>query len=129
MLYNSEPKSWETLPPMKKPRKMCFGVFMDEKFYVIGGIGGPDSKVLSCGEEYDLVTREWMEIPNMSSTRNGSSGDNEGQSTVAVVTSPLVAAVNNELYATDYADSEVRKYDKGGECGLQLGDCLKERVR
>ena len=31
---------------MKKPRKMCFGVFMDEKFYVIGGIGGPDSKVL-----------------------------------------------------------------------------------
>nr|POF24425.1 zinc finger ccch domain-containing protein 1 [Quercus suber] len=39
-------KSWETLPPMKKPRKMCSSVFMDEKFYVIGGIGGPDSKVL-----------------------------------------------------------------------------------
>ena len=31
---------------MKKPRKMCFGVFMDEKFYVIGGIGGPDLKDL-----------------------------------------------------------------------------------
>ena len=40
-LYNLETKFWETLPLMKKSRKMCSGVFMDEKFYVIGGIGGP----------------------------------------------------------------------------------------
>ena len=31
---------------MKKPRKMFSGVFMDEKFYVIRGIEGPNSKVL-----------------------------------------------------------------------------------
>lgn len=127
-LYNSETKSWETLPPMKKPRKMCSGVFMDEKFYVIGGIGGPDSKVLSCGEEYDLVTREWTEIPNMSPARNGSSGDNEGQGQAAAAAAPpLVAVVNNELYAADYAESEVRKYDKGRRVWVTVGR-LPERA-
>ena len=44
--YNLETKSWETMSSMKKPRKMCSSVFMDEKFYVIGGIEGPDLKVL-----------------------------------------------------------------------------------
>ena len=54
----------------------------------------------------------------MSLTRNGSLGDNEGQST---------AAVNNELYATDYADSEVRKYDKGRRVWVTVGR-LPERA-
>ncbi|VAI60756.1 unnamed protein product [Triticum turgidum subsp. durum] len=36
-LYNSETKSWITLPSMNKRRRMCSGVFMDGKFYVIGG--------------------------------------------------------------------------------------------
>ena len=121
-LYNSETKSWETLPRMKKPRKMCSGVFMDEKFYVIGGIGGPDSKVLSCGEEYDLVTKEWTEIPNMSPA-----GENEGQATAAAAAPPLVAVVNNELYAADYAESEVRKYDKGRRVWVTVGR-LPERA-
>ncbi|GFP87369.1 F-box/kelch-repeat protein skip11 [Phtheirospermum japonicum] len=40
-LYNSETGSWKTLPGMIKPRKMCSGVFMDGKFYVIGGSVGP----------------------------------------------------------------------------------------
>ncbi|KAK7813344.1 f-box/kelch-repeat protein skip11 [Quercus suber] len=121
-LYNSETKSWETLPRMKKPRKMCSGVFMDEKFYVIGGIGGPDSKVLSCGEEYDLVTRKWTEIPNMSPA-----GESEGQATAAAAAPPLVAVVNNELYAADYAESEVRKYDKGRRVWVTVGR-LPERA-
>ncbi|XP_030961432.1 F-box/kelch-repeat protein SKIP11-like isoform X2 [Quercus lobata] len=121
-LYNSETKSWETLPRMKKPRKMCSGVFMDEKFYVIGGIGGPDSKVLSCGEEYDLVTNKWTEIPNMSPA-----GENEGQATAAAAAPPLVAVVNNELYAADYAESEVRKYDKGRRVWVTVGR-LPERA-
>nr|POF11811.1 50s ribosomal protein l7/l12 [Quercus suber] len=39
---------------MKKPRKMCSSVFMDEKFYVIRGIGGPYSKVLFVILAYNL---------------------------------------------------------------------------
>ncbi|KAK9050990.1 hypothetical protein SSX86_027615 [Deinandra increscens subsp. villosa] len=107
-LYNSESGEWETLPDMLKPRKMCSGVFMDEKFYVIGGIGGADMKPLTCGEEYDLSTRVWTEIPNMSPVRTG------GASSVTTTEAPpLVAVVDNELYAADCADMEVRKFDKG----------------
>ncbi|MCL7025125.1 hypothetical protein MKW94_008426 [Papaver nudicaule] len=97
-LYSSATGTWETLPSMHKPRKMCSGVFMDKKFYVIGGI---NSEFLSCGEEYDLETRTWREIPNMFPGRNG-----------PTEAPPLVAVVNNELYAADYAEQELRKYDK-----------------
>ncbi|KAF3637776.1 putative F-box/kelch-repeat protein SKIP11-like isoform 2 [Capsicum annuum] len=53
-LYNSETCTWRTLRSMNKQCKMCSGEFMDGKFYVIGGIGGADSKLLTCAEEYDL---------------------------------------------------------------------------
>ncbi|KAK4261140.1 hypothetical protein QN277_004182 [Acacia crassicarpa] len=107
-LYNSETQTWEVLPSMNKPRKMCSGVFMDGKFYVIGGTGGPESKPLTCGEEYNLQTRTWTEIPNMSPGR--SAGGAETPPTAEAP--PLVAVVNDELYAADYADMEVKKYDK-----------------
>jgi hypothetical protein len=123
-LYNSETKSWETLPNMKKPRKMCSGVFMDGKFYVIGGIGGSDPRVLTCGEEYNLETKEWTEIPNMSPGRNGAAGEN---STATAAAPPLVAVVNNQLYAADYADMEVRKYDKEAKVWVTVGR-LPERA-
>ncbi|KAI3796039.1 hypothetical protein L1987_38700 [Smallanthus sonchifolius] len=109
-LYNSESGAWETLPNMLKPRKMCSGVFMDDKFYVIGGIGGTDMKPLTCGEEYDLGTRVWKEIPNMSPVRTG--GAANATSVTTTEAPPLVAVVDNELYAADCADMEVRKYDK-----------------
>lgn len=105
-LYNSETGAWETLPNMLKPRKMCSGVFMDNKFYVIGGVGGCDVQPLTCGEEYDLSTRVWTEIPNMSPVRTG------GAANATTEAPPLVAVVDNELYAADCADMEVRKYDK-----------------
>ncbi|KAJ0753770.1 putative kelch-type beta propeller [Helianthus annuus] len=53
--YDSESGVWETLPSQLKPRKMSSGMFMDDKFYVIGECGGEDMKPLSCGEEYDPV--------------------------------------------------------------------------
>ncbi|XP_009360358.2 F-box/kelch-repeat protein SKIP11 isoform X1 [Pyrus x bretschneideri] len=123
-LYNSETQTWEMLPSMKKPRKMCSGVFMDEKFYVIGGIGGSDSKVLTCGEEYDLTARTWTEIPNMSPGRSGAARETDVPAGEAP---PLVAVVNNELYAADYADMEVRKYDKERRVWLTVGR-LPERA-
>ncbi|CAK9172183.1 unnamed protein product [Ilex paraguariensis] len=122
-LYNSESGTWETLPRMIKPRKMCSAVFMDKKFYVIGGIGGRESKILTCGEEYNLDTRTWSEIPNMSPV--GAAREVGMPATSGAP--PLVAVVNNELYAAGYADMEVRKYDKGNRRWKTVGR-LPERA-
>ncbi|KAA8532996.1 hypothetical protein F0562_032887 [Nyssa sinensis] len=119
-LYNSETGTWETLPSMRKPRKLCSGVFMDGKFYVIGGIGGTDSKVLMCGEEYNLETKTWTEIPDMSPGR-------ENEMLATAEAPPLVAVVQNELYAADYAGMEVRKFDKERRGWVTIGR-LPERA-
>ncbi|XP_074274564.1 F-box/kelch-repeat protein SKIP11-like [Silene latifolia] len=108
-LYDSEKQTWVTLPNMIKPRKMCSGFFMDGKFYVIGGIGG-NEQVLTCGEEFDLKTRTWKEIPNMSPGNHSTNPENGRSSPTEAP--PLVGVVNNELYAADYANMEVRKYNK-----------------
>lgn len=122
-MYNSESQTWTVLPSMNKPRKMCSGIFMDGKFYVIGGIGGTDMRVLTCGEEFDLETGRWTEIPNMSPVRDG----RENEMPAAAEAPPLVAVVNDELYAADYADMEVRKYDKLTKAWLTVGR-LPERA-
>ncbi|KAK8941835.1 F-box/kelch-repeat protein SKIP11 [Platanthera guangdongensis] len=108
-LYNSETRTWTTLPSMNRPRKMCSGVFMDNKFYVIGGMAS-NTELLTCGEEFDPERGTWRVIPNMSLGLNGASG-----------APPLVAVVNNELYAAHYARQEVRKYDKENFVWITLG--------
>ncbi|KAE8661419.1 F-box/kelch-repeat protein SKIP11 [Hibiscus syriacus] len=123
-MYNSETQKWETLPSMNKPRKMCSGVFMDRKFYVIGGVG-KDTRVLTSGEEYDLQTKKWTEIPNMSPGRSGAAG--EAEMPAAAGAPPLVAVVNDDLYSADYADMEVKKYDKERNSWLTIGR-LPERA-
>ncbi|MQL85300.1 hypothetical protein Taro_017827 [Colocasia esculenta] len=112
-LYNSETQEWTILPSMHTPRKMCSGFFMDKKFYVIGGTGlnGP----LTCGEEYDLETGNWRVIENMFPAQSGATG-----------APPLVAVVNDELYAADYAEKVVMKYDKKNNLWTILGN-LPER--
>lgn len=122
-MYNSETQTWKLLPSMNKPRKMCSGVFMDEKFYVIGGIGGSESRVLTCGEEFDLETETWTEIPNMSPARPARGAEMPASAEAP----PLVAVVNNELYAADYADMEVKKYDKERRLWSTIGR-LPERA-
>ncbi|GMH31159.1 hypothetical protein Nepgr_033002 [Nepenthes gracilis] len=124
-LYDSQKKTWVTLPSMHKPRKMCSGVFMDGKFYVIGGIGGSDSRVLTCGEEFDLQTKTWKEIPNMSPVRTGAAAENDMPASAEAP--PLVAVVNNQLYAADYAHMEVRKYNKETRMWATVGR-LPERA-
>ncbi|CDY60836.1 BnaA09g53710D [Brassica napus] len=113
-MYNSELQTWVSLPRMNKPRKMCSGVFMDGKFYVIGGIGGAESKALTCGEEYDLETKKWTPIPDLSPPRSRAEQDGNGMPPAAEAP-PLVAVVDNQLYAADHADMEVRK-----ACGERL---------
>ncbi|KAJ0755004.1 putative kelch-type beta propeller [Helianthus annuus] len=121
-LYNSETGTWVTLPDMHKPRKMCSGVFMESKFYVIGGIGEENNNELTCGEVYDLETGNWTEIPNMFPALTG------GQDAPATAKAPpLLAVVKNELYAAYYEEQEVRKYDKGRNVWVRLGG-LPERA-
>ncbi|KAG8090561.1 hypothetical protein GUJ93_ZPchr0011g27268 [Zizania palustris] len=109
-LYDSEMQTWTTLPSMNRARKMCSGFFMDGKFYVIGGKADNHNEILNCGEEFDLEKGTWRLIPDMACGLNGSSG-----------APPLVAVVNNELYAADYAEKEVRKYDKVNNAWITLG--------
>lgn len=99
-LYNSEMCRWESLPDMNLPRKLCSGFFMDGKFYVIGGMSS-QTDPLTCGEEYDLETRTWKRIEDMYPRGNR-----------ATQSPPLVAVVNNQLYAADESTNEVKKYDK-----------------
>lgn len=124
-LYNSDTGTWKMLPDMHKARKMCSGVFMDGKFYVIGGTGPGNMKSLTCGEVYDMETRTWREIPNMFPARNGGTGVTEAPS--AAEAPPLLAVVNNELYAADHAAKEVRKYDKVRNSWSTVGS-LPERA-
>ncbi|XP_073130115.1 F-box/kelch-repeat protein SKIP11-like [Henckelia pumila] len=121
-LYNSDLGTWTTLPNMNQSRKMCSGVFMDGKFYVVGGFGGADSKLLTSGEEYDLETGIWTEIPNMSPVRTA-----RVDMPATSEAPPLIAVVNNELYAADHADMEVRKYDKINRVWVTVGR-LPERM-
>ena len=108
-LYNSEIGHWETIPDMNLPRRLSSGFFMDGKFYVIGGVSSQRDS-LTCGEEYNLETRTWRRILDMYP-----GGTSASQSP------PLVAVVNNELYAADYATKEVRKYDKENNAWITLG--------
>ncbi|KAJ3700547.1 hypothetical protein LUZ61_004252 [Rhynchospora tenuis] len=110
-LYNSETQTWVTLPSMEKPRKMCSGVYMDNKFYVLGGMTGKSNDdLLTCGEEYDIENGTWRVIPDMAAGLNGVSG-----------APPLLAVVNNQLYAANYGDKEVRKYNKESNTWVTLG--------
>eukprot|EP00262_Sarcandra_glabra_P020861 TRINITY_DN849_c0_g1_i1.p1 TRINITY_DN849_c0_g1~~TRINITY_DN849_c0_g1_i1.p1 ORF type:complete len:427 (+),score=29.17 TRINITY_DN849_c0_g1_i1:152-1432(+) len=113
-LYDSEKGTWVLLPNMNKPRKMCSGVFMDKNFYVIGGMF--DKEFLHCGEVYNMETGTWTVIDDMFPRRG-----------VAAEAPPLLAVVNNELYAADYAEKIVRKYDKSNNGWVTLGS-LPERA-
>ncbi|XP_031105829.1 F-box/kelch-repeat protein At1g74510 [Ipomoea triloba] len=106
-LYNSETGTWEILPSMNKARKLCSGVFMDGKLYVLGGVGAGSSNILTSGEVYDLKTRSWVEIPEMFPARGET---NDAPATAKAP--PLLAVVKNQLYAAFYAEKEVLKYNK-----------------
>lgn len=124
-LYNSENGNWITLPSMNKARKMCSGVFMDGKFYVLGGIGAENAKSLTCGEVYDLNMGSWRLIPNMFPQRSG--GGRAGEPPIVAEAPPLVAVVNNELYEADHAEKELRKYNKERNLWVSVGR-LPERA-
>ncbi|XP_044484913.1 F-box/kelch-repeat protein At1g74510-like [Mangifera indica] len=123
-LYDSLTGTWVTIPSMRKARKMCSAVFMDGKFYVVGGIGTETPNMLTCGEFYDLKTRSWTVIPNMCPPRNRQAAITTSAGSGAP---PLIAVVKNELYAADYAQQELKKYDKRTNVWTTIGR-LPERA-
>ncbi|XP_028798653.1 F-box/kelch-repeat protein At1g74510-like [Neltuma alba] len=123
-LYNSETEKFEILPSMNKARKLCSGFFMDGKFYVIGGIGDGDMMQLTCGEEFNPITKTWKPIPDMLPRRidgvvNVTAPPNKAP--------PLVAVANNILYAADYGEQVVRRYEKEQNSWVIVGG-LPERM-
>lgn len=99
-LYDSLTGKWEMLPSMHTPRRLCSGFFMDRKFYVIGGMTSHTDS-LTCGEELDLKTRKWRKIEGMYPNINR-----------VAQAPPLVAVVDNQLYAVEYLTNMINKYDR-----------------
>ncbi|KAL8501480.1 hypothetical protein ACS0TY_020853 [Phlomoides rotata] len=108
-LYDSLTGKWEMLPSMHSPRRLCAGFFMDDKFYVIGGMTSHTDS-LTCAEEFDLKTRKWRKIEGMYPNVNR-----------AAQAPPLVAVVDNQLYAVEYLSNMVKKYDKEKNSWDELG--------
>ncbi|XP_042511510.1 F-box/kelch-repeat protein At5g60570-like [Macadamia integrifolia] len=108
-LYDSETGRWELLPNMHSPRKLCSGFFMDGKFYVIGGMSS-HTVSLTCGEEYNLKTRKWTKIEGMYPNVNQ-----------VAQAPPLVAVVDNQLYAVEHSTNMVKKYAKEKNTWAVLG--------
>ncbi|KAL3829179.1 hypothetical protein ACJIZ3_017981 [Penstemon smallii] len=108
-LYDSLTGKWEMLPNMHSPRRLCSGFFMDGKFYVIGGMTSPTDS-LTCGEEFDLKTRKWRKIEGMYPNVNR-----------AAQAPPLVAVVENKLYAVEYLTNMIKKYNKEKNSWDELG--------
>ncbi|KAK2449900.1 F-box/kelch-repeat protein [Trifolium repens] len=124
-LYNSDTGTWEILPDMNTARRMRSAVFMDGKFYVLGGVGVDKTTQLTCGEEFDLKTRKWRVIPDMCPPRNGGDGVNE--TLISGEAPPLITVVHNILFAADYSQRVVTRYDKGKNSWATIGS-LPDRV-
>ncbi|XP_028798652.1 F-box/kelch-repeat protein At1g74510-like [Neltuma alba] len=123
-LYNSETAKFEILPSMNRARKLCSGFFMDGKLYVISGISEGDMMQLTCGEEFEPITKTWKLIPDMLPGRidgvvNLTAPPNKAP--------PLVAIANNILYAADYGEQVVKRYEKEQNSWVIVGG-LPERM-
>ncbi|KAF8684850.1 hypothetical protein HU200_044130 [Digitaria exilis] len=108
-MYDSVERGWEPLPSMNRARRQCSGVFMDGKLFVIGGKGS-NNEELTCGEEYDFELGSWRVIENMTEGLN-----------VKDYAPPIVAVVSNELYGCDYAEKNVKRYDKENNRWITIG--------
>lgn len=105
--YDPVKKRWESLPDMHKRRRLCSGCFMDNRFYVIGGTA--EDGVLTCGEYYDFERKTWELIPDMIP-----------QSITQAP--PLVAVVNDELYALEASTNQLKIYFKRSNKWRVLGE-------
>ncbi|MCO5575163.1 hypothetical protein L7F22_028960 [Adiantum nelumboides] len=110
--YDARLGKWESLPSMEIPRQKCSGVYMDGKFYVIGG-KDKDHNVLTSGEVYDPLSKTWKIIPNMYVPPETAPSFEPSP--------PLVAVVNNELYAIESSSNLLKGYIKSSNTWKVLG--------
>ncbi|KAK4752838.1 hypothetical protein SAY87_021636 [Trapa incisa] len=108
--YDPDGKSWVLLPSMNRRRQFCSGCYMDGKFYVIGG-KSEDGQALTCAEAYDETNDKWELIPDMLKDTPISTYHSP----------PLVAVVNNHLYALETSLNVVRVYVKATNSWRTLG--------
>ncbi|CAM6100677.1 unnamed protein product [Calypogeia fissa] len=101
--YDSETNSWESLAEMNHDRKACSGFVMDGKFHVIGGHVS-NNVLISSGEAYDPLTGTWTVIEGMWPNQFVPNTQ---------VSPPLVAVLNNQLYAINIIHNMLMLYDKG----------------
>lgn len=99
--YDSEANSWESVADMNHDRKACSGFVMDGKFHVIGG--HVENVLLSSGEAYDPQTGTWTVIEGMWPQEFVPS---------MTVSPPLVAVLNNQLYAINIIQNMLMLYNK-----------------
>ncbi|KNA10696.1 hypothetical protein SOVF_141860 [Spinacia oleracea] len=112
--YDPVTRSWEPLPKMRNKRKMCSGVYMDEKFYVFGG-QNQIGEVLTSAEVFDEKKNIWVEIPGILTGLTLPTS----QSTQSP---PLVAVVNNELYTIETSTNCLMVYLKNSNSWRDLGE-------
>lgn len=115
--YNSETGQWEMLQPMHVPRRECSGFFMDNCFHVIGGmsvnhLGTPVA--LNSAERYDVESNTWTLVEGM--WPEVLPAPNSGERSP-----PLVAVLNNQLYALNAANYELMSMNKGTMQWSSLG--------
>lgn len=108
--YNADTKTWSVIHKMHKRRKFSSGFFLRGKFYVIGG-RDENNDNLACGERYDEVTDSWELIPDMIKDMAFTSSHSP----------PLIAVVNNNLYALEKSVSELRVYNINTNTWKKLG--------
>ncbi|KAL3813892.1 hypothetical protein ACJIZ3_015160 [Penstemon smallii] len=107
--YNPDSQIWEPLPRMKRKRKLCAGIYMDDKFYVIGGRN--EDGELTCGEYLDEARNIWVLIPDMLK-------DDPVQTSHSP---PLLAVVKNELYSIESSTNKLKVYLKKSNTWKALG--------
>ncbi|CAI9766704.1 unnamed protein product [Fraxinus pennsylvanica] len=110
--YNPDNRSWESLPRIKKRMKLCFGCYMDNKFYVISGRNNDGE--LTCGEFVDETKSTWKLIPDMLK-------DDHVRSSHSL---PFLAVVNNELYLLESSSNQLKMYLKKTNTWKPLGQVL-----
>lgn len=108
--YDPVTKTWDPLPKMKEKRKMCSGVYMDNKFYVIGG-QNHNGDAFTCGEVFLEDKIMWKPIPGMLN----------GLTLGSSQSPPLLAVVNNELYLFEPSSNRLKVYLKGSISWKDLG--------
>lgn len=108
--YDPRTKTWDPIPGMKERRKMCSGVYMDNKFYVLGG-QDKNGNVLTCGEVFHEERNMWVKIPGMLN----------GLTLATSQSPPLVAVVNNELYLFEPCSNCLMVYLKDRNSWKDLG--------